>query len=78
MLFWSHVNIIVFIVNKLYWFLKNSVLNFVLFFIEIPAGILQGMYFDSDQPMYMNYGGIGTTIAHEITHAFDDEVCWCF
>lgn len=41
--------------------------------IEIPAGILHGLYFDSDRPMYMNYGTIGSIIAHEMTHAFDDE-----
>lgn len=34
---------------------------------------MQGVYFNQDRPNYMNYGGIGFIIGHEITHGFDDD-----
>jgi len=40
--------------------------------INIPAGILGGVYYDPDASDEANMGGIGLIIAHEITHAFDD------
>jgi len=53
------------IVNAFYSALENS--------IQFPAGILQGVFFGSDRPSYMNYGAIGWVIGHEITHGFDDQ-----
>jgi putative endopeptidase len=41
--------------------------------INFPAAILQPPYFDPNQPLAMDYGAIGATIGHEISHSFDDQ-----
>lgn len=41
--------------------------------IVFPAGILQPPFFDPSKDVAVNYGSMGGTIAHEITHGFDDE-----
>ena len=52
-------------VNAFYSPLENS--------IQFPAGILQGVFFSSERPNYLNYGAIGWVIGHEISHGFDDQ-----
>jgi len=41
--------------------------------INFPAGILQPPFFDRTADLALNYGHIGSTIGHELTHGFDDE-----
>jgi len=41
--------------------------------IVFPAGILQPPYFDATADDAVNYGEIGATIGHEISHGFDDQ-----
>ncbi len=48
---------------------NNPNLNEVVF----PAGILQPPYFDANADDAVNYGEIGATIGHELSHSFDDQ-----
>jgi putative endopeptidase len=41
--------------------------------ITFPAAILQPPFFDPTVDPAVNYGGIGASIAHEMTHQFDDQ-----
>ncbi|CAO3655112.1 unnamed protein product [Mucor hiemalis] len=41
--------------------------------IVVPAGILQSPFYSFESPEYLNYGGIGMIVAHEIAHAFDSN-----
>ena len=47
----------------------NPSFNIIVF----PAAILQAPFYSLDQPASANYGGIGAVIAHEISHAFDNN-----
>ncbi|UJR22660.1 hypothetical protein I4U23_025699 [Adineta vaga] len=52
-------------VNAMHRFLGNEIL--------FPAAILQTPVFDKDAPKYLNYGGLGIFMGHEIAHGFGDE-----
>jgi putative endopeptidase len=41
--------------------------------IVLPWGILQWPFYCANAPLGWNYGGLGATIGHEMTHAFDME-----
>jgi len=47
----------------------NGSLNIIVF----PAAILQAPFYSLNQSASANYGGIGAVIAHEISHAFDNN-----
>ncbi|KAF9128839.1 hypothetical protein BGW39_004690 [Mortierella sp. 14UC] len=41
--------------------------------IVFPAGILQPLFFHTENPEYINWGGIGVVAGHGITHSFDNK-----
>jgi predicted metalloendopeptidase len=41
--------------------------------MNFPAAILQPPFFDANRPAQMDYGAIGATIGHEVSHSFDDQ-----
>ncbi|QEH62246.1 endopeptidase O [Spiroplasma chinense] len=41
--------------------------------ICFPAAILQSPFYDINEPLAKNLGGIGAVIGHEVSHGFDDE-----
>jgi putative endopeptidase len=41
--------------------------------LNFPAAILQRPFFDAKADPAFNYGGIGATIGHEISHSFDNN-----
>jgi predicted metalloendopeptidase len=51
--------------NAYYWPQRNE--------IVFPAGILQAPYYDPAFDAAVNYGSIGATIGHEMSHGFDDQ-----
>lgn len=50
----------------------NAVNLPILNALNFPAGILQPPFYDPAGSAAMNYGSIGATIGHEISHSFDD------
>ncbi|CAO3571599.1 unnamed protein product [Mortierella alpina] len=41
--------------------------------VQFPAGILQPPFFHPEHPEYLNYGGAGFIVGHEIGHGFDNR-----
>jgi len=64
-------------VDRAEWFLStptvNAWYNAQLNDINFPAGVLQPPLYDPKMDDAPNYGNTGSTIGHELTHAFDDE-----
>jgi putative endopeptidase len=64
-------------VDRTAWCMNPHVVNAVNLpmrnALSFPAGILQSPYFDPNGPAAINYGAIGATIGHEISHSFDDQ-----
>lgn len=55
----------------------NACYNPMLNDITFPAAILQAPFYSIKQSRSENLGGIGAVIAHEITHAFDNNGAKC-
>jgi len=63
-------------VDKTEWWMTPQTVNAVNLPLQnalnFPAAILQKPYFDPARDAAANYGAIGATIGHEISHSFDD------
>jgi putative endopeptidase len=64
-------------VDRSEWVMNPQLVNAVnlpaMNAMNFPAAILQPPYFDPNRPLAMDYGAIGATIGHEISHSFDDS-----
>lgn len=65
------------VVDRSEWVMNPQLVNAVnlpaMNAINFPAAILQPPYFDPRRDPVMDYGAIGATIGHEISHSFDDQ-----
>ena len=63
-------------VDRSEWWMTPQTVNAVNLPLQnamnFPAAILQAPYFDPARDDAANYGAIGATIGHEISHSFDD------
>jgi putative endopeptidase len=64
-------------VDKTEWWMTPQTVNAVNLPIQnglnFPAAILNPPFFDLNADAAQNYGSIGATIGHEISHSFDDQ-----
>ncbi|HJU54924.1 MAG TPA: M13 family metallopeptidase, partial [Pyrinomonadaceae bacterium] len=64
-------------VDRTEWWMTPQTVNAVNLPIQngmnFPAAILRPPYFDMEADPVQNYGSIGATIGHEISHSFDDQ-----
>jgi putative endopeptidase len=64
-------------VDRTEWSMEPQIVNAVNMPIQnainFPAGTLQPPFFDPQASDADNYGAIGATIGHEISHSFDDQ-----
>ena len=64
-------------VDRLRWEMSAATVNAYYHpfknIIVFPAAILQAPFYSLKQTSSENYGGIGAVIAHEISHAFDNN-----
>jgi putative endopeptidase len=64
-------------VNRSEWVMTPQTVNAVnlpaMNAMNFPAAILQPPYFDPKRPAAMDYGAIGATMGHEVSHSFDNQ-----
>jgi predicted metalloendopeptidase len=64
-------------VDRTEWWMTPQTVNAVNLPLQnalnFPAAILQAPYFDPNRDPATNFGAIGATIGHEVSHSFDDQ-----